>query len=198
MERQLFWAGSDAWRAESAHVRTRRDGTRVATGVQLGVVPLPYRLDYRLELDADWLTRQLEVTALGAGWRRSAWLTRDDDVGWAYRQFVDGDAGLPEPGCDPASLGGALDCDLGLSPLTNVMPVVRHGLHRQPGGVELTVAWMSVPELAVIASVQRYEHVRTAAGGAVVRFASGDFSADLQLDGDGFVVDYPDLAHRVP
>ena len=198
MERQLFWAGSDAWRAESAHVRTRADGSVVATGVQLGVVPLPYRLDYRLDLGADWVTRELEVTAVGAGWQRSAWLTRDDDAGWAYRQFADGDAGLPPPGCDPAALGEALDCDLGLSPLTNTMPIVRHELHLRPGAVEFTMAWMSVPDLAVVASVQRYEHVRTTADGAVVRFASGDFTADLQIDADGFVVDYPDLARRVP
>jgi hypothetical protein len=197
VERQLFWAGTDAWRAESAHVRTRGDGSVVAIGVQLGVVPLPYRLDYRLELGAAWVTRELEVTSLGAGWRRSARLTREDDGGWAYRAVADGDVDLPEPTCDPALLGAALDCDLGLSPLTNVMPVVRHALQRQQGAVELTLAWMSVPDLAVHASVQHYEHVQTTPSGAVVRFASGDFTADLEVDHDGFVVDYPDLARRV-
>jgi hypothetical protein len=198
VDHQLFWAGTDAWRAESAHLRRRTDGSAVVTGVQLGVVPLPYRLDYRLELAADWVTRELEVTALGAGWRRSVRLTRDEETGWAYREFLDGDVDLPEPGCDPGSFAGALDCDVGLSPLTNTMPMVRHELHRRPGTVEFTMAWLSVPDLAVRASAQRYEHLRATADGAVVRFSSGDFTADLQVDGDGFVVDYPDLARRVP
>ena len=60
------------------------------------------------------------------------------------------------------------------------------------------MAWMSVPDLAVHASVQRYEHVRATPSGAVVRFSSGDFAADLEFDQDGFVVDYPDLARRLP
>jgi hypothetical protein len=196
VERQLLWEGTDVWRAESAHVRSRADGSVVAIGVQLGVVPLRYRLDYRLELGADWVTRQLEVTALGAGWRRSARLTRNA-VGWTYRYVVDGDADLLEPGCDPASLDGALDCDLGLSPLTNTMPILRLSLHRQPGTAELTMAWMSVPDLAVRVSEQRYELVRATPTGAVVRFSSGDFAADLELDSDGFVIDYPELARRV-
>jgi hypothetical protein len=30
-----------------------------------------------------------------------------------------------------------------------------------------------------------------------VRFSSGSFVADLTVDGDGFVIDYPGLARRV-
>jgi uncharacterized protein len=197
VERQLTWAGSDAWRAESAYVRRRPDGSVVVTGVQLGVVPLPYRLDYRLAVRPDQVTDELEVTALGAGWRRSARLTRDGDGRWTYRATASGDVDLPEPGGDVAALDGALDCDLGLSPMTNTMPILRHDLHRRPGSTDLTMAWMSVPDLAVVASAQRYEHLRVAGADAVVRFSSGSFTADLTVDGEGYVVDYPDLARRV-
>src|SRR4051812_33075308 len=149
MERQFTWAGTDDWRAEWAHVRQDQDRF-VATGVQLGVAPVPYRLDYRLEADAGpgWATRLLEATALGAGWRRSARLERDETGGWSYRQVVFGKVALPDPVYAPAELEGALDCDLGLSPLTNTMPILRHGLHQVPGSAELTMAWMSVPDLA--------------------------------------------------
>lgn len=196
MERLLTWAGTDAWRAESAHVRCA-DGGVSATGVQLGLTPVAYRLDYRLEAGPAWVTRLLEVRAVGEGWERSARLGRDDAGRWTYRHVEAGEADLPATGCDTDALEGALDCDLGLSPLTNAMPVLRHHLHRRAGAVESTMAWMSVPDLAVVASVQRYEHLRTTRAGAVVRFASGDFTADLLVDDDGFVVDYPDLAHRV-
>jgi hypothetical protein len=77
------------------------------------------------------------------------------------------------------------------------MPVLRSALHRRPGDVELTMAWVSVPDLGVHASRQRYEHLRTTPEGAVVRFSSGDFTADLVVDPDGLVVDYPQLARRV-
>jgi hypothetical protein len=76
------------------------------------------------------------------------------------------------------------------------MPVLRHGLLGSEGSIELVMAWVSVPDLTVVASRQRY----TALGGNVVRFESLDdtFTADLSFDNDGLVVDYPGLARRVP
>ncbi|MGY1625002.1 putative glycolipid-binding domain-containing protein [Geodermatophilus sp. SYSU D00965] len=196
MERCLVWAGTDDWRAESALVRMAPEQF-TAGGVQLGAAPAPYRLDHRLETGPGWVTRALELTAEGAGWRRWARLARHEAGGWTYRSGTEGEVALPDPVCDTRAIGAALDCDLGFSPLTNTMPVLRHGLHRCSGAVDLTMAWVSVPDLAVRASSQRYEHVRTTSHGAVVRFSSGSFAADLLLDEDGFVLDYPQLARRV-
>jgi hypothetical protein len=81
------------------------------------------------------------------------------------------------------------------------MPVRRHALHERPGSVELLTAWVAVPDLGLHAYPQRYEHLRADARGAVVRFASlgidDGFVADLELDRDGLVVCYPQLARRV-
>jgi len=52
---------------------------------------------------------------------------------------------------------------------------------------------VSVPDLPVHRSLQRYEHLQRTASGAVVRFSSGGFTADLLVDSDGFVIDYPQL-----
>ena len=90
-------------------------------------------------------------------------------------------------------LGEADAFDLGFSPLFNALPVLRHGLHRGGEARDLTMAWVSVPDLAVSPSEQRYEPLDR----DVVRFRSGAFSADLELDADGFVVRYPGLAERV-
>lgn len=49
MRRLLIWSGVDAWRAEAATVELGPGGLS-ATGTQLGREPLPYRLDYALEL----------------------------------------------------------------------------------------------------------------------------------------------------
>ena len=60
------------------------------------------------------------------------------------------------------------------------------------------MAWISVPDLAVHVSEQRYTSIGPAAdGGALVGFASGDFTATLHLDGHGLVVDHPGLGLRV-
>ncbi|HEY7619011.1 MAG TPA: putative glycolipid-binding domain-containing protein [Solirubrobacteraceae bacterium] len=182
MIRVLTWQGVDEWLVEHAHVELSDDGI-LATGVQLGVKPEAYRLEYRLEVPSDWVTRRLEVDASGAGWRRSLVLEHDGSGAWR----CDG-----EPN---AALDGALDCDLAFSPLTNCMPVRRHRLHEDEGSADFVMAWVSVPDLAVHASRQRYEHIRP----GVVRFSEldGDFTADLELDADGLVVRYPRLAERV-
>lgn len=124
-------------------------------------------------------------------------LTRSPDGRWTCRAEAAGEVDLPMPGGDPGGLGDALDCDLGFSPLTNTMPVLRHQLHRRAGAAELTMAWVSVPDLSLHVSEQRYQHLRTTPTGAVVRFASAGFTADLVVDGEGLLVDYPQLARRI-
>jgi hypothetical protein len=75
------------------------------------------------------------------------------------------------------------------------MPIRRSGLHERAGAADFVMAWVSVPDLQVHASPQRYEHVRP----DVTRFVSldSDFRAELELDADGLVVRYPRLAERV-
>jgi hypothetical protein len=55
------------------------------------------------------------------------------------------------------------------------------------------MTWVSVPDLDVRGSEQRYEPLRPGA----VRFRSGSFASDLEFDDSGFVLRYPGLAERV-
>lgn len=65
----VLWTGLGTWRAEVGEVDL--DGDRLtASGTQLGVDPLPYRLDYSLRTGRRFVTERLEVTVLGRGWRR--------------------------------------------------------------------------------------------------------------------------------
>ena len=95
-------------------------------------------------------------------------------------------------------LSGALDIDVQNSPLTNTMPILRHGFQREGSG-DFVMAFITMPSLRVEASPQRYEHVRATDEGSVVRYISrdGDFTADLELDAQGLIVRYPRLARRV-
>jgi hypothetical protein len=180
--RAVSFAGLEEWLAEHARIELGPDGL-LATGVQLGAEPEPYRLDYDLDVPSGWITRRLEVEASGEGWRRSMVLERDAAGAWT----VDGER--------DERLDGGLDCDLAFSPLTNVMPILRHGLHERAESRDFVMAWVSVPDLKVHRSPQRYEHVRP----GVVRYVAldGDFTAELELDADGLVVRYPRLAERV-
>jgi hypothetical protein len=83
--------------------------------------------------------------------------------------------------------------DLGWSPLFNSLPVMRDRLLESSSAREYVMRWVDVPSLAVTTSEQRYEP----RGSGLVRFCSGDFTADIRFDTDEFVVDYPGIARRV-
>jgi hypothetical protein len=106
-----------------------------------------------------------------------------------------GELDLPAPGGELAGLTGALDCDLGLSPLTNSMPVLRHRLHQENTSIEFVMAWVAVPGLTVTPSPQRYSFLRP----GIVRYESldSDFVAEISFDQHGIVLDYPGIARIV-
>jgi len=171
-----------------------------AVGVAIGSEPVPYRLDYALETTAGFVTARLYLTARGEGWRRTLDLQRSADGAWTAAGEADGSLDLPPPGGDTSGLDGALDCDLQDCPLTNTMPVLRHGLLAQEGTFDFVMAWVAVPSLAVHASAQRYTALRDLPGGQrLVRYEGldSDFTADLTFDADGLVIDYPGLGHMI-
>jgi uncharacterized protein len=194
--RFLVWTGVEEWLTESAAVDLGADGMS-ATGTQLGAEPDPYRVDYRLETP-DFVTRELDLTATADGWRRHLLLRHDGTGAWVAEVEDQGEVpGGPWDGSLP-DLSEARDIDIQYSPLTNTMPILRHGFQREGSG-DLVMAFVTTPSLRVEASPQRYEHVRTTENGSLVRYISrdGDFTADLELDADGLLEFYPRLARRV-
>lgn len=173
-----------------------------AAGVAVEAAPLPYRLDYELDCVDGFVTRRLLVTTRGEGWSRRLVLSRDPYGSWGIEASTEGEINLPEPGGDPAAFAAALDCDLGECPVTNTMPVLRHGLLHGGASHDFLMAFVGVPDLSVRASAQTYTFMGAPAtgagpkGGAVIRYESGDFCADVVFDGDGLVVDYPGLGRR--
>ncbi len=192
------WAKEQPFGTELAAV-TLGHGTLSATGVAIGTAPLPYRLDYHLATSAGYVTARLLVRAEGEGWHRTLELQRAASGIWSCTTEAEGAPDLPVPGGDLAALAGALDCDLGLSPLTNSMPVLRHRLHVGGGPVDFLMAWVSVPDLAVHPSRQRYTFVRREPTARVVRYESldGTFVAEVSFDDEGVVLDYPGIARRM-
>jgi hypothetical protein len=197
--RRLAWIKEQRYGLEFVDVRLSRQRL-AAAGVAIGAEPLPYRLDYRLETHRGFVTARLRVRTRGEGWQRTLDLRRSPAGSWSVEAQTAGEAPLPLPGGDGAALGGAFDCDLGLSPLTNSMPVLRHRLLEGGGALGFEMAWVSVPDLAVRAAGQRYTFLGRERNRTVIRYenADGSFQSDLTFDADGLVLDYPQLARRLP
>ncbi|MBM2617941.1 putative glycolipid-binding domain-containing protein [Actinoplanes sp. LDG1-06] len=201
----LFWQRKDT--AGSEHVLVDASDGLYARGTALAVDPVPYTCRYELRTDPAWVTGFFDVVAEGAGWKRSirlelaagrwrATTAEQGDLDAVLSAAGHAGAGLPGTE-DPDLLYGAFDVDLSGSPLTNTLPIRRLGLHHPAAGDtgvahRVSVAWVLLPSLEIVQADQIY----TALGEGRVRFATETFSADLAIDDDGFVIDYPGLAVR--
>lgn len=134
-----------------------------------------------VDLDSQWRTRAADLTVADGDGDRRCRLESDGYGRWA----VDGD---PAP-----ELDGCLDVDVGAVPFTNTFVINRTGLGVGER-VDLTVAFVDVPNLQVQALPQHYQRL------AADRWTYGDEefgTYDIQVDADGVVVDYSDFATRV-
>jgi hypothetical protein len=202
LPRALFWHRVDGYGAEHVVLDDRRG--LAARGVATAADPVPYACRYELFTDEGWATAHFEATVEGGGWLRTVRLERAAGR-WRVTTAEQGDldAALRAAGHPPAPPAGsedpdrlheARDVDLYASPLTNTLPLRRLDLAAAPERTTrtITAAWVLLPGLAVVPNEQTY----TMLGDGRVRYASGTFSADLTVDGDGYVLRYPGLAAR--
>jgi|SRR5690606_22460319 hypothetical protein len=194
------WTRLDTAGTDLAFV-TDDNGLR-ARGAVVAADPFPHVCRYELTTDPNWATTSLEVVTEGDGWSRRVRLRRDGTE-WRVTTSEQGNlmrvlkaakrrpVGLPGME-DPSRLTGVLDVDVGAAPLFNTLPVRRLGLQEAPEGTShrIQVAWVLVPSLEVAAVEQTY----TALGPDRVRYTSDRFTAELELDPQGFVTHYPGLA----
>ncbi|MDL4771351.1 MULTISPECIES: putative glycolipid-binding domain-containing protein [Thermomonosporaceae] len=199
MTRSLVWVKPAG--AETADVDLG-GGRLAASGAALGGGPFPYRLEYELTTGERYVTARLLVRANGIDpetgpWERALELINRPEGDWTVNARSEGHVAMPPPGGDAEAVRGALDCDLGLSPLTNSMPVLRSGFLDGGPPAEHLMAWVSVPDLAVRPSRQTYAFVRREGDRSVVRYSSPGFVEEIIFDRDGLVLDYPSIGHRV-
>ena len=156
-----------------------------------------YSCRYDLHTDDGWASTRLEVTAEGAGWRRTLRMERAAGR-WRVTTGEQGDLERCAPTApfsgieDPDRLDRVLDVDLYNSPLTNTLPVRRLGLtapsparsRRSRRRGCCCRAW----------PCSRSSRCTRCCPTDRIRYSSEGFTAVLQLDAEASVVDYPGLA----
>ena len=144
----------------------------------------PYRLTYRLTWSELWQLREAELVVATDRFTRSLRLQTDGQGHWR-----DGKARAI------GALDGCMDIDIWPTPFTNSFPI-----RREPMAVgerrQFHMAWISAPDLMVHRQLQAY----TRLADRLYLFENLDgsgFRAELPVDEDGIVVDYPGLFRRV-
>lgn len=143
--------------------------------------PHPFAARYRIALDADWLTRRVEVALVG---REDVLILEADGRGhWTMD-------GRPMP-----TLDGVLEPDLSVSPFTNTLPIKRLRLAKGESA-EIRTAYVYVPTLDVFPDPQRYTCLEEGRR-YLYESLDSDFRREIAFDEQGLVTDYPGLFRRL-
>ncbi len=162
----------------------------VADSIILGVQEQkPFRIHYEIRCNAQWRLQSVHVNLLD-GSSQSLYLFIDEEGTWTT-----------EGGEIISSLQGCLDVDISATPFTNTLPIRRLAL-QQYSIATLNMAYIAIPQMQVEVTEQRYTCLDvTPAGGRYLfeslRNGTSTFSAELPVDEDGLVLDYPGLFRRV-
>jgi len=182
MERNIMWTPWSEPGLEDLRL-TQQDGGMLADSIIVGVSNrMPFRLHYEITCDSNWNVKKLDL-ALLSGSRKSLKILVDGKGHWFTHK------GDPIP-----SLDDCLDIDISATPFTNTLPIRR--LKLSPGqSAELLVAYILIPEIELMTDRQRYTCLELHAQGGLYRYESmeSDFKAELPVDSDGLVIDYPGL-----
>ncbi len=182
------WAAWDGRGLEHLRLHVGPGSVRADSVIlAVGADGRPYRARYRIECDGGWTLRRARIELLEEP-ARGLDLRADGRGRW-----TDGATGAPLP------LDGCVDVDIYPSPFTNTLP-----MQRLAGAVVgrprvIDAAWVVLPELTAQVARQEYTLLARGAAGARWRFRAldSDFTAELDVDRDGLVRDYPDIARRV-
>ena len=180
--RELLWRRLDVPGIEYFRLWDGPHGPRLAGTVILADEGSPLRLKYGVACAPDWTTRGVHVVLTQGAVTRHLKLVVDDDRRW-WRGSE-----------EITAVAGCLDVDLSFSPATNLLPLRRLGLAAGESR-DLTAAWVRFPGLDLEPLAQRY----TRLDGHRLRYENrdGSFTADLELDAVGLVVNYPPLWEQV-
>lgn len=181
MRQDIVWEWLDRPGLEHLVLEERPDGIEVESLAVMEWEGQTARLRYRLRCDRGWRFEE-GVFVLDRGTTHiERRLVHDRREGW----MLDG---VPQPALAPC-----VDIDLMGTPFTNTLPVRRETL---PQGTlqRFTMAYIALPDLSVTPMPQGY--MRLDEGRVRYRSLGSDFQADLALDAQGVVIDYPPYWRR--
>lgn len=182
MKRQIVWKGLSYQMMEYCNVEQtetdiRIDGTIVGFGEDT-----PFSISYDIIADRLWQVSSLEMAVEKSG--ECSWISlqRDPDGKWTQ-------SGHARP-----EWAQCIDIDISLTPLTNTLPINRLQLEPQERK-EIDVLYINVFEDEIKPVKQFY----TKLSEDLYKYEGvfRDFTADIKVDDEGLVIDYPTLFSRI-
>ena len=169
------WATWDGDGEETTTILWENEGFTVSGEIGRENVQYVLRLSPTWQVRQFLLFRDLEEPDL--------WLATDGSGRWGEMN-----------GAHRTELDGCYDIDLACTPFTNTLPIRRLPLH-EGHAAELPVVYVDPETLGVRPDLQRY--TRISSHRWLFEQVETDFSAELEVDEFGLVLDYPTLFRRL-
>ena len=182
MQRNIIWKGLNADTEENCAVSYMGDGIIIRSEISGWAAGQPVTVEYVIKLTVDWQVTEFTLTAqTGSDAAQCYAMKRDAAGNWS------GMSGIEYPeyhGCDYI--------DISLTPLTNSLPV--NGLKLENGEKkDITVVYIDVLENDVRTDRQRYTKLNPHRYRFENGFDSDNFTADIDVDENGMITNYPQL-----
>jgi len=178
--RQVAWEWLDRPGLEVTTVRQRLENIVIDGHLVAAWDASVLRLRYHLRCDTHWRVEEARIDLDASSGHRRMVSQRDGD-GWR----VDGNTKPELRGCE--------DIDIMATPFTNTLPIRRLSWQLDQAR-DLRMVYVSLPSLDAMPMSQRYTRLVDDAS-AQRRFRyhaiESGFTADLTVDDDGLVLDYP-------
>lgn len=179
MLRNILWKGLDADTTENCTVDFSATGIVIRSEIMGWQHGNALRVEYSIQLNKSWQVQHFSVVALINGVTSTYSLRRDENGNWWDME----DRACPQfKNCN--------FIDISVTPLTNSLPI--NALMSAVGDTALFgVVYIDLHENTLRKDTQQY----TRLGQQLYLFENdgGSFTAEIEVDADGFVTFYPEL-----
>lgn len=181
MQINILWTGREYYSLENCRISTDNNDVTIQSTIIGQYGGDIYQVDYQIKVNANWETVLADIRFFKNNVHHKILVQGNGKGSWMLNGEV-----KPE-------FDGCLDIDLPLTPFTNTLPIRR--LNMQIGEEQLIkVLYLDLLNDQFTAVTQKYVKLSD----TIFHYENvpNDFEAEIVVDDNGLVVDYPGLFYR--
>ncbi|NIJ53844.1 putative glycolipid-binding domain-containing protein [Dyadobacter arcticus] len=181
MQTNILWTGREYYSLENCSVKTTETGSEISAAIVGKYSEELYRVQYQIITNSNWETIYLEIKYWINGQERDIKFESNGNGRWTWN------------GKEQVQFQDCIDIDIPLTPFTNTLPIKRLDL-KIGEQHQIKVLYLDLLEGKFTAVYQKYSRLSDTQ--YHYENVPNDFEADITIDSQGFVVDYPSLFVR--
>jgi hypothetical protein len=181
MQTNILWTGREYYSLENCLISSSENGADITSTIIGSYEGQLYKVEYHIKTNGYWQTVLLEINSRVSNQVQTIKLEGDGKGNWICN------------GKEAAQFKGCIDIDIAVTPFTNTLPIRRLKFQQgQPHQIQ--VIYCDLLHQVVKPVSQKY--TRLSQNEYHYGNIPNDFQATIQVDEEGFVVDYPGLFVR--